>query len=170
AQFAAPGQGEADDAGFGGHVVGLAEVAVEADHGTGVQDDAAALSDHAGNDGLGGIEDALQVPVDHRVELRLGHFLEAGIAGDACVVHQDVDASEPVQDGFDGPIHAGPVRDVGRDADGGCAGGAAVVERLLHGVFVYVAGDDRCAFLRELDGGRCADSAAGACDQCDPVL
>jgi hypothetical protein len=99
AQFAAPGLGEADDAELAGGIVGLAEVAVDADHAAGVEDHARALRQHRRQHGLRAMEHAAQVDVDDRVELRQRHLLQPCVLGDAGVVDQHVDAAETLLHG-----------------------------------------------------------------------
>ena len=64
AQLARPGGRHVDHGRFGRGVIALAEVAVEADDGRRVEDDAAALRDHVRRDGARAVEDAFEVHVD----------------------------------------------------------------------------------------------------------
>src|SRR5690606_14089257 len=64
ADFTGEGFAEADDAGLGGDVVGLAGVAHDADHGGDVDDAALALLHHAAQAGFGEPEDRGEVGVD----------------------------------------------------------------------------------------------------------
>ena len=93
-----PGQrlGEPDQAGLGGGVVGLAEVADAADDAGDVDDPSPVAGRHPLDEMLGDVEDAGQVGVDDRVPHLPVHLAERPIPGDAGVVDQDVDAVEVV--------------------------------------------------------------------------
>ena len=128
AQLARPGLREGDDAGLRRRVVRLAEVAVEADDGRRVQDDAAPLLDHRGGHGARAVEDALEVDGDDLVEVAVRHrrddgavlpLDELGVLDDPGVVHEDVDTPEARKDLCDGAVHRRGVGDVHLPAFGG---------------------------------------------------
>ena len=117
AELARPGLDHADHAELGRGVVGLAEVAVDADDGRGVEDAARVLGQHDVDDGLGAVVDALQVDVDDTVELVLAHLLELRVLHDAGVVDQGVDPAPLGHDAVDHRGDAFLVRDVDPEAD-----------------------------------------------------
>jgi hypothetical protein len=94
-------RGEADERHFGGRVVGLAKVAVEAGGRGGVDDAAKALIAHeregGARDGVG----ALDVNVVNEIPVTVGHAVEGDVAQNAGVVDDDVDAPK----GVDGSLH-----------------------------------------------------------------
>ena len=64
---------------------------------------------------FGSEEHALHVYRLHAVPLRFGHLIGGlGAAGDACVVHQHIEAAEAGGCGVDGGLHRGFVRDIDR--------------------------------------------------------
>ncbi len=97
-QFASHRFGHADQAGFRGHVVGLAEVAVEPYYRRGIDDASVAGFKHVVQYGLAAVERARKIDVDHVLPLFDGHFLERAVVGDAGIVDQDVDLAELVGD------------------------------------------------------------------------
>ena len=120
-QFPRPSLRHADYGGLRGHIVGLAEVAVQTDHAGGVQDHPGLGRYHGRRDGAGADEDAAEVHIEDGVELLVrqdagdGAFLEAdqlGVAQDAGVVDQHVDAAESLQNGLRGGIDGGGRGDV----------------------------------------------------------
>ena len=169
AQFARPRLDHADDAELGRRVIGLAEVAVDADDRRCVEDAARILREHDVDDGLGAVVDALQVDVDDAVELVLAHLLELRVLDDAGVVDQRVDAPPLGHHALDHRRDAFLVGDVDDEADGLAAALDDEIDRRLHRGLVDVAGDDLRAFLGELDGGRLANALAGTGDDCDVI-
>jgi hypothetical protein len=89
--------GEADQAGLGRAVVGLAEVAEDAGRRGSVDDAAVVLFAHHAPGGQGDVEGALEVDVDDRLELLRVHVLERSVSQDAGVVDDDVDLAEGVE-------------------------------------------------------------------------
>jgi hypothetical protein len=65
AELAAPGFGESDDTKFGGGVIGLPKITVDAHDRTGIHDGATALRHHDVSDQLAAMENAAQVDVNH---------------------------------------------------------------------------------------------------------
>ena len=96
-QLQRPGTGHGDDAGLGGRVVGLPEVAA-LPGGRGDQDQpaAGALLAHADRGSTGAGERAAQVHVDDGVEVVVGHLPQHPVAQDAGVGDQDVEPPERV--------------------------------------------------------------------------
>ncbi|KAI3479441.1 hypothetical protein L1887_58459 [Cichorium endivia] len=93
--------GEADDAGLGSRVVGLAKVAVDADGRGGVDDTAVLL---LLEDGPGGVADAVgaaEVRVEHGVPLLVRHGGERLVAQDTGIVDDDVDRAKGVDGRLD---------------------------------------------------------------------
>ncbi|KAF4530878.1 hypothetical protein B566_EDAN018918 [Ephemera danica] len=169
-ELAAPGLGEADDAELAGGVIRLAEVAVDADHAAGVQDDAAALQHQGVDHGLGAVEHAAQVDVDHRIELRQRHLLQPRVAGDAGVVHQHVDAAEALLDCGHHGIDRGAVGDVDDIALGLHTQAAALRHHGINGGGIHVAHRHVRTFGGELDGGGRANALRRAGDDGDLLL
>src|SRR5580698_1001510 len=132
--------GEADHAGLGGRIVGLANLALLAVDRRDVDDAAEVALAHALDDVAGHVEDRGEVDADDLAPLLLGHAVQHRIAGDAGVVDQGVDGPELLLD----PLHrrraVGEGRDValhrhhaqligatlGRDLVAGVAGGHLV--------------------------------------------
>ena len=79
-------------------VVRLPGVADQSDDRADVDDAAAALLDHRAHQRLGEVEGAFQVRVQDRVPIVDRHAHAESIARHAGVVHQNVDASEVLQD------------------------------------------------------------------------
>ena len=76
--------------GLGGRVIRLPELAFFAIDRADVDDATPATVDHVVDDLLGDIEHAVEVGLDDRVPIRLGHLAEHAIPRDAGVVDQDV--------------------------------------------------------------------------------
>src|SRR5450759_3680540 len=167
-ELAGPGLREGDDAGLRGRVVRLAEVAVEADDGRRVQDDAALLPDHMRGYGAGAEEGSLEVHGKDLVEVGFRHrrdgcpvlpLHELCVADDPRVVHEDVDAAEAREDFRDGLVDRRRVRDVHLPALGGRSAG-----RLEHGDerggsgLVHVPRGHGVAALGEAEGRGAADA------------
>jgi hypothetical protein len=79
-------------------VVDLAGVSHQADHARHVDDRARLLPDHLARDGLGEVEDALQIDRYHQVPVLLAHGQEEPVARDARVVDQNVHATKMLDD------------------------------------------------------------------------
>jgi hypothetical protein len=119
------------------------------------------------------VEGALEVDVEHRLELLLRHVLERRVAQDARVVDDDVDLAERVErrlhDGL-AALRRGHRVVVGH---GLAAGGLDLVDDLLRcrlgaagavGRPTQVVHDDEGASLRQLQGVAAAQPATGARD------
>src|SRR6185437_12741165 len=91
--FARQRHGEAVHAGLGRGVIGLAELAGLAVHGADVDDAAESAIAHAVHHVAAHVEHAVEVDVHQVAPLRLAHFLERGVAGDAGGVDHDVHAA-----------------------------------------------------------------------------
>src|SRR3546814_6605847 len=76
---------------LGGGVIGLAELALLAIDRAYIDDAAPLLVDHVFNDLLGDIEQAVKVGINNRAPVFLAHFAEQAIAGNACIVDQNID-------------------------------------------------------------------------------
>ena len=94
AHFARHGFGKTHQAGFRGGVVGLPRVAHRAHHGRDVDNAAGTLFHHAAQYGLAGTEDGFQVDLHDFVPLFFFHPHQQVVAGDAGVVHQNVEFAE----------------------------------------------------------------------------
>src|SRR6478735_6726872 len=160
--------GEALHSRLRGRVVGLAPVAVGRDAGE--VEDLAVLLVHEGLlHGLAHQEGALEVHPHDGVPVVLGQLEQQVVAGDAGVVHQDVDTPELVEHASHGCLDGGTVGDVARDADGlrlateaGCGGARLAL--------VEVEDRDRGALLGEPLGGAGADPARCPRDDCYPSV
>ena len=86
--------GEAVHARLRRRVVGLAERALRAVHRRDVDDAAPVALDHAVDDLLAHVEQAVEVGPHDRVPVDLVHLLEGHVARDAGVVDQDVDRAD----------------------------------------------------------------------------
>src|SRR5207244_11105437 len=94
-------EGETHQAGLGGAVVRLAEVAAQAGARDDVDDAAELLLLHHRERVAAAVPAALQVHGDDRVELLLAHVDDRPVADDPGVVHEDVAASPGVEGGLD---------------------------------------------------------------------
>ena len=158
--------GEADQAGLGGRVVGLAGVAPVRARGD--VDHAAPLSFHHGGQGRpGAVVGAFQDGVDHGVPVRFRHLEQVLVAGEAGVVDQDVDAAVGARCLVGHGPHLAVVADVQHGADGLEAGFLQAGDSLAHGVGVDVGDHDARAFARQRQGRGVADAAAGSGDDGD---
>src|SRR5213594_3627053 len=108
--------GEADQAGLGGGIVGLALVARDADDARDVDDPAPATLDHPPGRVLGHQEGALQVRVEHGAPVVLVDPEQQVVPRRARVVHEDVDLAELPLDRADRGLDLSRVRDVARKA------------------------------------------------------
>ena len=79
-------------AGFCGGVVGLAELPLGAVDGGDVDDPAPAPFEHAVNEWPGHVEYGIEIDARDGIPIRVAQLAERGIARDARVVDQDVDA------------------------------------------------------------------------------
>ena len=86
--------GEADLAGLGGGIVGLAELALLAVDRRDVDDAAELALAHALDDVAAHVEQRAEVGVDHRGPLLRLHAVQRGVLGDAGVVDQHLDRTE----------------------------------------------------------------------------
>ncbi|MPM95084.1 hypothetical protein SDC9_142235 [bioreactor metagenome] len=87
-------------AGFGRRIIGLPELALAAVDRRDVDDATPAALDHRINERLGDVEHGVQVGVQYGIPTGLVELAQRCIAGDAGVVHQDVD---PMTVGVDAP-------------------------------------------------------------------
>lgn len=90
-------------------------VAGEAGHGADVDDLARLLLHKVTVAGLDGVEHALQVDVQHRIPVRLGHGQQHLVPGDTGIVDQNIHAAQlghHVLDGSLGVLEVGHVTDL----------------------------------------------------------
>ena len=87
--------GEADDAGLGGGVVGLADVAVQAGVRRDVDEAPVPLLPHHRDRGAGHVERAGEVDVEHGLPVGVGELPHDAVAQDAGVVDDDVEPAGP---------------------------------------------------------------------------
>src|SRR5207248_676700 len=122
AEFAGDGLGEAEQAGLGGGVVGLAGVADDAAGGADV-DDAAELAAHHGAGGRAdGDEGGGQVGLDDHRPILVGHAEGQAVLGDAGVIDEDVESAVSLGGGGDRGGESGRVSDVHGEDRGGAPG------------------------------------------------
>ena len=154
----------ADDAGLGGGVVRLAEVAALAGRRADDDDPAAlALLAHADRRGARARERAAQVRVDDEVEVLVGHLPQHAVAQDAGVGDHDVEAAELAHRAGDERVRGLAVSPTG--AISATARPPARGDRrdgLVGGVAVDVVDDDGCARGGERHRVRAAE-ARGRC-------
>ena len=127
------------------------------------------LLQHDVDDRLRAVVDALQVDVDHAVELVVGHLLQLRVLHDARVVDERVDAAPFRHDALDHPGDAFLVGDVDPEGERLAAAVGDFPGDVPGGLLVDVADGDLGAFLGELERGRVADAGAGARDDRDLV-
>src|SRR5690606_23588258 len=125
--------GEADQAGLGGDVVGLAGVAAQRHHRAEVHHAPEARAQHAAQGGLGEVEGAREVGVDDRLPVVVLHAQHQAVAGDAGVVDEHVEAPEALDHALDQRLAGGGVGDVGAEGGGLPAGGLDGLHDLLGG-------------------------------------
>src|SRR6218665_831532 len=109
AQFAGQGAGHAGDAGLGRCIVGLPRVAHGADHAGDADDAPETLLHHRTDGGAADAENGLQVGVEHRIPIFILHAHGQGVARDAGVVHQHLQAALMPGDGVDQRFDGGAV-------------------------------------------------------------
>src|SRR5690606_31906865 len=91
--FGGQGLAHADQAGFGGAVIGLTGVASGADDRADVDDAAKAALHHHFDGGAGQAESGSQVHVDDVLPGFVGHTHRQGVAGETRIVNQNVDSA-----------------------------------------------------------------------------
>ncbi|HZD53133.1 MAG TPA: hypothetical protein VE175_08805, partial [Woeseiaceae bacterium] len=132
------------------------------------------LSDHNERDGLSAIKDPFEVDGDDQVEIFFGHLFdelavfhpdEEGVAGDAGVVDEDVDAAVLGDDGVYPLLHGGAVGDVEVGKGGAQGGGRGPA---CGGI--DVAEGDGGALGDEFLGRGAADAGRGASDETDFIV
>src|SRR5512134_884438 len=160
--------GEARHARLGGGVVGLAELALDGVHRGDVHHAPPAALDHAVDHLARDVEHAVEVGVDHRHPVLLGHALEHRVARDAGVVDQDVHRPDHRAHVVE---HLGAGLEVRHVALGGVHAMALAPHRLqplgLALVARQAAGDHRVAGRGEARADRRADAAHAARDEDD---
>src|ERR1022692_900137 len=164
AQFAGPRLHHADDTELGRSIIGLAEIAVDPDDGRRIENAARILLEHDVDHGPGAVVDALEVDVDHPIELLVGHFLELRVLDDACVVDQGV---YPAPFGHHASDHYGDrllIGDIDAEADGIASGVGNQRRCFLGRRDVNVANCDFGAFFGELERRRASNALSAARD------
>src|SRR5215211_5863603 len=117
-QFLGGGLGEAEQAGFGRRVVGLAYIAGLSDEGAHVDDLAPALVRHVRQHRVDRVEGAVEVYLYDLVPVVDGEFPERAVYDDPCVVDQDVYPVELLDRLIYQVLGLLRVRDVGLNRDG----------------------------------------------------
>ena len=161
---------QAEQPGLRRRIVGLADVALLADHRRDAHDPPGAAFEHLRQRGLTEEERAREVDLEHAMPVVVGHLQHRVIAGDPGVVDEDVEASvllDHLPD--DAPAVFGKADVAAVDA-----GLHAVRLDRLAGLrdlvlVAAVAGGDRGALLGERQADRGADAATAAGDERDPA-
>ena len=152
---------------LGSSVGGNSLTAQLAHHRADVDDLAAALLDHIGNDSLGNDEGSVQVHVNDLTELGSGHLDHRDALDDAGVVDQHVDVADLGGDLLDHLIDGvlvGDVADIAVGLDAGFpVGSQALVDQLL----LDVVENDGGAAVRHGGGNGKADAVGCAGNQRD---
>ena len=163
-----------NDAALRRRVVRLARIAHNANDGGDVDDRAAELRavlglvlHHRARDGARKEERALQVDVENSVPVLVGHAHEKTVLRDAGVVDHDVDLAEVRDNGLHARIDLGRNRDIDAVALRLDAKRLKRGDRLGAPLFLEVADCDVCTTFGELLCDGRANSASGACDDCD---
>src|SRR6266511_2763904 len=175
-------QREADDPGFRGAVVQLADVAEDAgrarrvDHARGELVARLRALAPMGRSVPRGREVAFQVHLDHRVPFVLFHVDEHAVTQDPGIVDEDVQAAECCDGAVDQALRAGEIGDVLSVRNGRAAEGLDLPHDVVRGAGVgalagqrraQVVHDDLCAGTCQRKSVLPADPAAGAGDDCD---
>ena len=175
AGFLSQGVGEADQSGLGSGVVALAGVAAGSG-GAQVDDTAVVVVPHLGVYSVSPVEHTVEAGVDDLLPLLDGHLVEDGGAGNACVVHQDIDAAEALHNLGDSSLNALIVGNVALNGEGlgaqffsGLAGSFVVV---VHDgdAFDVLTDKDLCGGLADTAGGTGNDSNLIAQHSKSPVF
>src|SRR5258708_5493260 len=138
--FDGDGFGEADEAGFGGDVVGLPGVAAFGDDGRDVDDPAGAGFHHRRQHLLDADVCAGKIGSDDRVPIVRLHAHGQAVAGDGGVVDEDIDLAEFFEDGFEAGFDLVDVGDVHFYGEGFAALGNNFLDEF--GKFFLVASGD----------------------------
>jgi len=154
-------------AALGSGVGGDSLAAQLAHHGADVDDLAAALLDHIGNDRLGDDEGGVQVNVDDLTELGSGHLDHRDALDDAGVVDQHVDVTDLGSNLLDHLIDGVLVGDVADIAVGLDTGFLIGSQTLVHQLLLDVVENDGGAAVRHGGGNGKADAVGCAGDQGD---
>ena len=150
---------------LGSGVGGDSLTAQLAHHGADVDDLAAALLDHIGNDRLGNDEGGVQVNVDDLTELGSGHLDHRDALDDAGVVDQHVDVADFLGDLLDHLIDGVLVGDIADIAVGVDAGFLVGGQALVHQLLLDVVENDGGAAVRHGGGNGKADAIGCAGDE-----
>ena len=122
------------------------------------------MCNHRVDHGTGTTVHALEVNIDHVIELIVRHLDQLSIFDDACIVDQYINAAKP---GFDVSNHAGDfflVRHVNTVGHSFAACRFQCVRQCLRRCEIDVADGDNGAFLDEFFSGRLANTHGGTCD------
>ena len=160
--------GEADDAAFAGDVMGKAGDH-RAERGRRHVDHAAPLARaHAGHEGGGDQEGAVEINRHHLAPVGEAHVGEILLREDAGAVHHDIDVAEFALHLLGHGGDRGFVGDVAFDGDGVAPGGLHHFYRFA--AVAEISDRDMHAVFRQSLGKRLPDAAAGAGDDGDFVL
>ena len=161
-------RGERGDAGLGGAVVALAEVAQQTRRRRRVDDVARlALGLPVLHRRAGGQEVPAQVHADDGVPVVVGHLGQRLVPQDAGVVDQRVEPAELAHGGLDEPVRDVGIGDVARDGDRAPPRGGDLVGHRLAGGRVELGDHDRRALCGALQRLAPADAATRTGDDHD---
>ena len=159
---------ERDERGFCGGVRHLAACAAQPPHGRDVHDTARVLTEHRRQDGLDGVERAVDVHAEIAPPHLLRHVLKKRLPRDARVVHKKAHRAERILHAAHHILYLRAVGNVRLKRSGTQSlGGKLRHERVgavLPDVIVYGNG---IALMGKTARRRAADAAARAGDKCD---
>ena len=158
----AQGARERDHAALGGGVRGVSGQARRAEHRGEIDDLARLLGDQPRGGRSAPVEHADQVHLDRAAELFGRHLGHRADVGDARVVHEDVEPSQPVDRALDQGFHLRVLGHVGRNREGAPAAPLDLVGRLFEVGNGASGQRDVGARLGEGQGHRPPEAAARA--------
>src|SRR6516164_1910747 len=157
---------KSDDPSFAGAVVGLPHCRNLAVERADVDDPTVALRRHDRDNRRGAVKTPVEIRLDHPVPLLVGHPGKQGVAGDPCVVHQDVEVSELLGDILDHRPGFLGIADVRLVDDGSSTQFFDFFSQLLClGFTARIIDRDLGALAGEFDCDGPPDSTRGAGDQ-----
>src|SRR5262249_50302926 len=165
-----------DDAEFGRHVIGLAEIADQRRGRGHVHEGAGILLAELYRAGPAHVEGAVEVHGEHIRPVRPAHAVEDAVAQDAGIVHQDVDAAERGKRRLDDLVGVLRLGDRERGSDRLAALALDFIDHRLRGAGVGagafetradVADPDLRPLLRHEQRDAAADAAARTGNDCD---
>jgi hypothetical protein len=166
-ELAGEGFGEADEAGFGGGVVGLTGLTGLAYDGGDVDDASPAVFDHLRHDGLSHEKGSSEIGGEDVIPVFALHAHGEDVAGDSGVVDEDVDGSEVCEGGFGAVADGLFAGDVEGESVGASSGGVDGVGDLVELVEIAGGEGDGSSAAGEFEGAGTAYALRGSGNQCD---